>query len=280
MSATLKTALYLGAVLLLGAGVFRHLVSPALAPGLRHTLRYGAWLGALLLVAASLGELAWNTVRLLGRPDAAFFLEYTRYTNHGRTTLIRLGLVGLTLAVTLRSGRRRRWLLLPLGLGLLTTFSALSHGAAMHGAPALFADLAHLSAAVLWGGAILYTALTPAWRDERAGTALVAAMSSVSKIGLGSVALLSATGVYTALLHLGRPDELVTTGYGQTLLLKLALVGVILAVAALNRWWLLPALTRRGQTQPLGGVMKLEATLLLTVFAATGLLTTQPLPHS
>lgn len=57
------------------------------------------------------------------------------------------------------------------------------------------------------------------------------------------------------------------------------LVGVILAVAALNRWWLLPALTPRGQTQPLGRVLKLEAALLLTVFAATGLLTTQPLPH-
>lgn len=113
MSATLKTALYLGAVLLLGAGVFHHLVSPALAPGLRRTLRRGTWLGALLLVTASLGELAWNTVRLLGRPDAAFLLEYTLHTNHGRTTLVRLGVVSVLLAVTLRGGRRIRWLLLP-----------------------------------------------------------------------------------------------------------------------------------------------------------------------
>lgn len=278
MGATLQTALYLGAVLLLGAGVFRHLVGPALASGITRSLRRGAWAGALLIVAASLGNLAWNTVQLLGRPDAAFFLEYTLYTNHGRITLLRFALVGLALAVTLRAGQRRRWLLLPLGAGVLTTLSVLSHGAAMHGAPALLADLAHLGAATLWGGAILYTALSPAWRGARADPALVGTMARVSRVGLGSVLLLSATGVYAARLHLSSLDDLVGAPYGRALLVKLALVGVILGVAALNRWWLLPTL-QRGRTQPLGHALKLEALLLITVFSATGVLTTRPLPH-
>jgi putative copper export protein len=277
VSATLQTALYLGAVLLLGAGVFHHLVGAALASGMTRSLQRGAWAGALLIAAASLGDLAWNTVQLLGRPDAAFFLEYTLYTNHGRTALLRLGLVGLALAVTLRPGRRRCWLL-PLGAGVLTTFSVLSHGAAMHGAPALLADLAHLGAATLWGGAILYTALSPAWRGARADPALVGTMARVSRVGLGSVLLLSATGAYAARLHLASPDDLVGAPYGRALLVKLALVGVILGVAALNRWWLLPAL-QRGRTQPLGRALKLEALLLIAVFSATGVLTTRPLPH-
>ena len=76
--------------------------------------------------------------------------------------------------------------------------------------------------------------------------------------------------------QLGLPRQLAAE---LCLELKLALVGTILAVAALNRWWLLPAL-KRGETRRLGRTMKLEALLLIAVFAATGLLTTRPLPHA
>jgi putative copper export protein len=243
------------------------------------TLKLGVWVGSILLVVASLGDLAWSVTQLLGRWDAAFIGEYALYTTHGRATLIRFGLVLVLLTLSLRPLRFGRWLLLPFGLTLLATFSALSHAAAMHGAPALLADLAHLTAATLWGGAILYTALSPAWQREPAEAALLTVMARVSHLGLGCVALLAATGVYASLLHLSRPAELTGTPYGLALILKLALVGTILLLAALNRWWLLPALRTRGEAQRLGRALKLEAGLLLTVFAATGLLTTRPLPH-
>lgn len=230
-------------------------------------------------MAASLGDLTWSVTRLLGRWDAAFIGEYALYTTHGRATLIRLGLVLVLLALSLRPLRFGRWLLLPFGLALLGTFSALSHAAAMHGAPALLADLAHLTAATLWGGAILYTALSPAWRREPAEAALLTVMARVSHLGLWCVVLLATTGVYASLLHLSRPAELIGTPYGLALTLKLALVGTILLLAALNRWWLLPTLRTRGEARRLGHALKLEVGLLLTVFAATGLLTTRPLPH-
>lgn len=278
MTATLKTALYLGAVLLLGAGVFRHHIGPELAPRMARTLRAGAWVGAALLVAASLGDLVWSVTRLLGRLDAAFIGEYALYTNHGRATLVRLGLVGGVLPLALRANRPGRWPLALLGLGLLATFSTLSHAAAMHGPPALLADLGHIVAATLWGGAVLYTALSPAWGRGGANAELVRVLGRVSSLGLACVALLAATGVYASLLHLARPTELTSTPYGLALALKLGLVGTVLLIAGLNRWWLLPALGR-GHSRGLGRALRLEALLLVGVFAATGLLTTRPLPH-
>jgi putative copper export protein len=280
VAAFLKTAFYLGSVLLLGAGLFRYRIGPELAPTMARTLKLGVWVGTIFLVAASLGDLTWSVTRLLGRWDTAFIGEYALYTTHGCATLIRLGLVAVLLFVSLKPFRFSRWLLIPLGLALLATFSVLSHAAAMHGAPALLADLAHFTAATLWGGAILYTALSPAWQREPAEAALLTVMARVSSLGLGCVALLAATGVYASLLHLARPAELTGTPYGLALVLKLALVGTILLLAALNRWWLLPALRDRYQAWRLGRALKLEALLLLGVFAATGLLTTRPLPHS
>lgn len=116
MAALLKTALYLGAVLLLGAPLFRYHVGPELTPPLARTLKLGVLVGAPLLVAASLGDLAWSVTRLLGRWDVAFIGEYALYTTHGRATLIRLGLVAVLLFVSLKPFRFSRWLLIPLGL--------------------------------------------------------------------------------------------------------------------------------------------------------------------
>ena len=278
MTPLLKAALYLGAVLLLGAGVFRH-VGPKLAPAMARTLRRGTLVGTILLLGASLADVTWTVTQLLGRWDAAFVWEYTLYTRHGRLALVRIALVTTLLVLSLRPRAMRPWLFSLTSLGILVTLSFLSHAAVMHGAPAFLADVLHFTAATLWGGAVLYAALSPAWEHEPASAELMALMARVSSLGLGCVLLLAATGVYASLLHLSHSAKLTTTPYGLALMLKLALVGTVLAVAALNRWWLLPAL-KRGKTRRLGQLLKLEAILLLTVFAATGILTTRPLPHT
>ena len=265
-------------MLLLGAEVFRRYVGPELAPAMARTLRLGALLGALLLVTVSVADTTWTVTQLLGRFDGAFILEYFWRTHHGRATLVRLSLVAVVLVLNLQPPKSMAWLSAPLGLGVLATFSFLSHAAAMHGRPALVADLAHFTAATLWGGAVLYTALSPRWKNEPANAALTKTIARVSSLGLWCVLLLTATGVYASVLHLTRPAELTTTPYGLVLVLKLALVGTILAIAGFNRWWLLPAL-ERGKTRRLGQMLRLEAALLITVFAATGILTTRPLPH-
>ena len=282
MDAILKTALYLGAVLLLGAGVFRRFVGPELAPQMPRTLRLGTVVGALLLVGASVGDVMWRVTELLGRFDGGFIWEYALATRHGHATLIRLVLVAFILVLGLEPVRKSllgNWLFIPAGLSILGTFSFLSHAATLHGPPALLADLLHFTAATLWGGAVFYVALSPAWRREPVDAALVRTMKRVSSLGLISVLLLLATGIYATLLHLEQPAQLVTTPYGLALTVKLALVSIILGIAALNRWWFLPALLT-GKARRLRQLLRLEAILLITVFAATGLLTTTAPPHT
>ncbi len=276
MEALLKTSAYLGAVLLLGAGLYGYVIAQEVKP--RRWLRVGALVGVGLLLVGSAGDLVWTLFRLTGRFDPALTLEYTLTTLHGRWMMARLGLALVALFILLTARWRVPFALA--SVGLLTSFSALSHGAAMYGPPALLADLGHTVAATLWGGAILYTAL--GWRGL--GAHREGALGRVSSLGLGSVGLLFATGIYASLLHIERPEVLTTTLYGRTLLVKLALVGVILGIAALNRWHFLPKLRAHGYgsgTLPhrFGQVLLLEAALLLTVFAVTGVLTTSPLPH-
>lgn len=273
MAAVLKTAAYLGTVLLLGAGLYRFVLAPK--AGGRWVLPL-ALAGTLLLALGSVGDPIWTLLQLTGRFDPALTLEYTLTTLHGRWTLVRLGLALLALLFLWQG--RWRVLFAVSGILVLTSFSALSHGAVMHGLPALLADLGHAAAATLWGGAVLYAAL--GWRGL--GAHRPAVLERVSRVGLWSVLLLLVTGIYASFLHIDRPDVLTTTLYGRALLTKVALVGIILGIAAVNRWHFLPKL-RAGGAQALahrfGGVLLVEAALLLAVFAVTGLLTTSPLPH-
>ncbi len=287
MDAVFKTALYLGAVLLLGAGIFRRFVGPELALQMRRTLRFGTVFGALLLIVSSLGDVMWRVTELVGRFDAGFILEYTLATRHGQATLVRLALTAFVLTLGFnapeRPSQKGNAHFFLAGVGILGSFSFLSHAAALHGPPALVVDLMHFAGATLWGGAVFYMSLSPAWRRDPADELLVKTMARISGLGLFCVLLLTATGIYASLLHLEQPAQLVSTTYGLALTAKLALVSIILGIAALNRWWFLPALQQgnpQGSPRRFGQVLRLEAALLIAVFAATGLLTTRAPPHT
>lgn len=278
--ALIKTLAYLGVVLLVGAGLFRYGVGPELLDErMRSRLRWGALLGATLVVSASFGDVAWSIATILGRFDPAITWDYLLTSNHGRATLLRSGLAILLAVLTVSPRTRGPVPLTVVSVGILGTFSYLSHGTAIHGSSALLADLGHFISATLWGGAVLYTALSPAWREPERLPELNRVVARVSSIGLFSVLLLAATGVYASTLHLDDPALLVTSAYGRALSLKVALVVVILGIAALNRWWFVPALRQGRAQRRFGRILKVEALLLIGVLAATGLLTTSPLPH-
>ena len=105
------------------------------------------------------------------------------------------------------------------------------------------------------------------------------ALTRVSALGLACVVLLFVTGAYTSLIHLQNPERFVASPYGQTLLYKVLLVGVIVALAVYNRLWLLPASLKGNLTARFQRVMRLEALTLIAVFIVTGVLTTSALPH-
>lgn len=164
------------------------------------------------------------------------------------------------------------------GLGLLFTIGWTSHAGASGRGLLIIADLGHLIAAVVWAGAVVYLAWLPLWSGE--GARLRSVVAGVSRVGLYSVLLLFATGLYASVVHLFGPTALASTAYGRVLLYKLLVIAVILTIAAMNRWWLMPALALRGVSATLRSLVRLESLLLIVVLALTGLLTGRdPVPN-
>ena len=90
------------------------------------------------------------------------------------------------------------------------------------------------------------------------------------------VAMLVVAGLCYAALLLGSLTALVTTPYGQVLLAKIALVGGILGLAAVNRFRLVPAL-RTGAAQAASRLrrsIEIEMGIAGLILVATSLLTT------
>ena len=280
MDAVVKGFLYLGVVLLVGAGLFARFIGPGLNRT-RRRLLVGASVGAGLVGVGSVFNIVITLMNVLGRFDGGFFWAYVQTTNHGRATLVRLILVALLLSLMWARLPRRlgNALFLLTSSGLLLTFSFISHNAAMGGRVPLLADLGHFVGASAWAGAVLYTAFVPRWHEAAARPGLKVAVERVSSLGLASVALLFATGIYVGLLHIGRASALTETVYGRVLVVKVALVLVILAIAAANRWYFLPALRKSAPSDGFVRMFRLEALLLILVLGVTGILTTSPMPH-
>lgn len=280
MDAFVKALAYVGVILLLGASLFPRFVAPELDVRKR-ALLFGLFIGAVLVILGSGLNIVLTLTNVLGFFDWSFLGEYVLATDHGWATLIRLGLVMVIVGVSAwgkYASSVSNALILLSGLGLLATFSWISHGAAMGGVSPALADLIHFAAASLWSGAVLYIAFVPAWVSSNQSK-LVKAMNRVSTIGLGSVIVLFATGIYSSLLHIHTPEAVVQTSYGHSLLIKVGLVLVILGIAAANRWYFLPALRSGRELTSFGHIIRVEAVLLLLVLGATGLLTTRPVPH-
>ena len=72
------------------------------------------------------------------------------------------------------------------------------------------------------------------------------ALARFSRVIPLPLVLLVATGVWLAVMQLGRVDALWTTSYGQVLACKLAAVAALLGLGAANRYWLVPRLQAGG----------------------------------
>jgi len=128
----------------------------------------------------------------------------------------------------------------------------------------------HVLAVSLWIGA-LYPLL------HLSGTAELVKVHKLMR-GFGALALcivaaLLLAGVYLATQLLQTPADLLTTSYGNTLLLKLTGVAVLLALAALNKLLLTPRLAANG-VAGLQRSIRCEIALALYVVAVTSWMTT------
>lgn len=137
------------------------------------------------------------------------------------------------------------------------------------------ADALHVLAAAGWFGALL--ALLHAVLSGRETGRTARMLERFSLFGTIFVATLIATGAFNAAMIVGvaQLPVLLHSLYGWLLLAKLALFGVMLLLAAANRWWLTPKLERNGGLPHLRLSLLAEtslAILILGLVAALGTL--------
>ncbi|HEY1503679.1 MAG TPA: copper homeostasis membrane protein CopD [Stellaceae bacterium] len=144
----------------------------------------------------------------------------------------------------------------------------------------LTADAAHLLAAGLWLGALLPLMLL--LRDTIEIDQRYEAAKRFSMLGVICVAALLPSGIVNAYYLVGSVPALIGTVYGQILLLKLVIVLAMLALATVNRGYLVPRLAARDDhaARRLARHSGIEALLGLGVIAIVAVLgTMEPALH-
>ncbi|HEX6630629.1 MAG TPA: CopD family protein, partial [Gemmatimonadaceae bacterium] len=171
-----------------------------------------------------------------------------------------------------------------------TVAAALSLSLAGHAAAvphrlafAVTADVAHVLAAGGWLGTLLVLVVAgvpvalAAAAGER-GEAAAAMVNAFSPLALACAAVLALSGAVSAWLHLGTLDALVTSRYGRTLLVKLAVVALAAGAGAYNWRRRRPAVREEGGAERLRRSASAELLLGVLVLAVTAVLVATPTP--
>lgn len=173
----------------------------------------------------------------------------------------------LALAAVLAGARPGSFAPLLAAAGGWTAWSTRSHAAA-EGTFGLALDALHLTAGVLWTGALVHLGIT-LWQRRRTGWEEVRdAVRRYGRVAAGLVLVLALAGVASALRLLPEVADLWSTGYGVLILAKLLLLALAVTVAVAARRRGLhrpgPRLTRR--------LVTTEALLLAAALGLAGVL--------
>jgi copper transport protein len=227
--------------------------------------------GSLLGAAASAGLAALD----LGSGSLASGLEHfsvPRLVAGNAGVIIAVEFAAFACAAVLARLRRPAWAAVPL-LAVVVAEGLRAHPEDVVPAGGALLTWAHLLAAALWAGMLLYVVRAAvAWRASPA--AVHGLVKAYARIAAWLFVLVVATGVIEALLLVPLAD-LFTTDYGRVLVIKAALVGTAAALAVAGRLWL------RRRPAPGAGparVTRIEAGTLAVVLAAAAALTTFAAP--
>ncbi len=252
----LLRALHFGAVMLLtGSAFYTTLLAPpryrrALAQRLLPLMRLCAslaLLSALLMLATQLTLMSGDWRNL---SDSGIWRAVLS-TRFGVVWQWETGVAGVTLLASLLRGERRQqaWLagaLLQLGCMALIGHAAMREGVA--GALQQGNHALHLIGAAFWSGGLLplLILMREARKIDRRSDA-IRAMMRFSRYGHLAVAVTLLTGIVNALLIAGWPRQWHAGLYSDLLLIKVALVALMVAIALVNRYLLVPRFRLAGQ---------------------------------
>ena len=235
----------------------------------------------LLLIAAEIGNEA--LAESLRSEVAWTVLTQTRF---GYVSIARLAIASV-LFVFLAAGRWD-WVAASAAAAFGGALAWCGHAGASPGLAGDFnvcADAVHLVAAGAWFGGLGPLALllaaareanNPAWAQIAAG-----ATARFSTVGLVSVATLFATGIINVLMLVGNVATLMEGDYGRLLMLKIVIFLLMVAVACVNRLYLMPRMAEVGRVRQLQRNCLIEIGLgvaVLLIVAALG--TISPMGHA
>lgn len=135
----------------------------------------------------------------------------------------------------------------------------------------------HLACLGFWMGGLLPLRAMCCDPGHHGGLPVLAGLAKAfGKVAGWLVAVLVLAGAGYAALLVGSPSALLTTPYGNLLLLKVGIVGGILALAAYNRWHLTPRLDAgdHNAARRLRSSISWELLSVLAVLVVTSLITT------
>ncbi|HLF71801.1 MAG TPA: CopD family protein [Dehalococcoidia bacterium] len=166
-----------------------------------------------------------------------------------RNAFLGIPLVALTASVLLSQSHRRPQAALGIaGAAVyMAITSSVSHGAAGGGAFwAVSSDFVHLLAASVWIGMLALLVVLFLRAKHMAGgekyPVLAEALRRFSNVAVFSVALLLFTGVVNSVIELQRFSDLLDSGYGRALGVKLILLLPLLSFGGINAYLLRPSL--------------------------------------
>jgi putative copper resistance protein D len=258
---------YTGATVLLGSSLFFVYALPRSGPASAAQTPWARRLvvgAAALLAASALLGIAVQASLFAGSFAAGFTVEaisaVVSSMDLGKAAMVRaIAAVSAALVLLVLPPGRASWLI---AAGLASVAGAslawMGHGAASEGplgAIHLASDIVHVLAAAVWIGALACFLLLLATRSPgvEQRMALHAALRRFSGVGSAAVALLVLTGLINGWVLVG-PDNLSvlsSSPYGRLLALKLTLFVAMVALAAVNRWRLTPALGAADTTDAL-----------------------------
>ena len=280
---------YLTLLSFVGLVCFERVILRTSWPPSGRALRVRRWLGVAAALAPML-LIPVSALNVTALPLTAIVTPSHWWPGVLAAPVTTAGLVLLGVAVTLTATSRN--VRGPLGRVAATTAPLLAlvapvlvgHTQLVQPRPVIvLADISHLVAGSFWTGGVLGLLLFLADQrrreraDSREPTAATSVVERFSGLAVCSVLLLALTGTLMAVMIIDDLDALFSTAYGRTLLVKVGLVALVVAIAGYNRLRLLPRLatrpTARQQWQLLTRTLTAEAALLASVLALTGFLT-------
>ncbi len=270
---------FLGIAVAIGALLFRLAFRDALDETFERVVRHHVRYGAAIAIVASAGLFAVQSIASAGNVPQGFSgsgLLSTLHSSFGIPWIVRIAALIVVIVCSASRSRAAEALSVFAGALVLGTLSLAGHATTV---PAYgtrttmeLADWVHLASISAWLGglAVLIVGLASSHaRDER----LRRWLARFTKLAVPSVILMLATGLYASLAHEPHPTLLLTTEWGVSLAIKVALVIGLLAFGALSL-----RAGAGGALRSSGVVLRVEALLAVIILAVTAFLVGQSPP--